>query len=461
MSSACLTGTKRVEYHDKDWVEFCYDKGGALIEATNQHTILKFERNPARQIVKEWQCGHWIESVYDALGRRTHVNSSLGAIIATHRDEMGRSSKITAAQAGKRAWVAQMRYNELGKETERAMPGGLMSIWLYDATGKAIKHSVANRRRDTRMRCYEWDVNNKLKRAKNELTGDHTAFSYDDHGYLVASRVNDRYSYIFRYPDEAGNIYETHEKTDRIYSPGGRLEHTGVNTGELKNKARGGHGKLVTKGTKYDFDAQGNLIKKETSTGDVWQYLYYSSGMLSKVVLPDETEITFKYDPIGRRIEKQAAGFTKRFIWDGNHPLHELEGLELVTWLFDDGFVPMAKLTNEGAYSIIPDYLGTPTEAYSGTGERIWSAELDIYGRLRSLAGDVGFVPFRFQGQYHDIEIGLYHNRLRYYDPGSGQYTQQVPFGLCPQAAIACYSPNPYSYVRDPNWQVNPFGGHI
>ncbi|WP_223556336.1 MULTISPECIES: hypothetical protein [Lysinibacillus] len=29
----------------------------------------------------------------------------------------------------------------------------------------------------------------------------------------------------------------------------------------------------------------------------------------------------------------------------------------LVTWIFKDGFVPSAKITNEGNYSIISDYL--------------------------------------------------------------------------------------------------------
>ncbi|MGE8036305.1 RHS repeat-associated core domain-containing protein [Lysinibacillus sp. NPDC093692] len=26
-------------------------------------------------------------------------------------------------------------------------------------------------------------------------------------------------------------------------------------------------------------------------------------------------------------------------------------------------------------------------------------------------------MPFRFPGQYHDFETGLYNNRFRYYDP--------------------------------------------
>ncbi|KGR89732.1 hypothetical protein, partial [Lysinibacillus boronitolerans] len=45
----------------------------------------------------------------------------------------------------------------------------------------------------------------------------------------------------------------------------------------------------------------------------------------------------------------------------------------IVTWVFNDSFVPSAKITSEGHYSIITDYLGTPVEAYDEEGNRVWS----------------------------------------------------------------------------------------
>ncbi|WP_219818983.1 RHS domain-containing protein [Lysinibacillus sphaericus] len=52
-----------------------------------------------------------------------------------------------------------------------------------------------------------------------------------------------------------------------------------------------------------------------------------------------------------------------------------------------DAFVPSAKITNEGYYSIISDYLGTPVEAYDKQGHKVWSAELGIYGRVKEFTG--------------------------------------------------------------------------
>ena len=180
------------------------------------------------------------------------------------------------------------------------------------------------------------------------------------------------------------------------------------------------------------------------------------------ITLPNNGEVSFKYDPLGRRIEKKAVteGETKttRFVWDGNNPIHEWVENEnesqnkLITWVFNDGFIPMSKITSEGNYSIVSDYLGTPVEAYDKDGNKVWAAELDIYGRIKTTEGNADFIPFRYQGQYSDSETGLYYNRFRYYDPMDGQYITQDPIGL------AGSNPTLYGYVHNPLAWIDPFG---
>ena len=103
---------------------------------------------------------------------------------------------------------------------------------------------------------------------------------------------------------------------------------------------------------------------------------------------------------------------------------------------------------------LVSDYLGTPVEAYDEEGKKVWERNLDIYGRVKTeeALGEKNFIPFRFQGQYEDEEIGLYYNRFRYYSPEEGCYTQQDPIGL------AGGNPTIYGYVCDPNWWLDPFG---
>ncbi|WP_028670629.1 RHS repeat-associated core domain-containing protein [Saccharospirillum impatiens] len=58
------------------------------------------------------------------------------------------------------------------------------------------------------------------------------------------------------------------------------------------------------------------------------------------------------------------------------------------------------------------------------TGEEVWSTDHETYGKTRdaeaAITHPVTGQPFepslRFQGQYEDVETGLYQNLHRYYD---------------------------------------------
>ena len=125
----------------------------------------------------------------------------------------------------------------------------------------------------------------------------------------------------------------------------------------------------------------------------------------------------------------------------------------LGTWVYDGGsYTSVAKLAEEDSYTIVQDYLGTPVEAYDEAGKRVWKRELDIYGWTRSEEGEVGFIPFLYQGQYLDTETGLAYNRFRYYSPETGAYVSQDPIRL--EAGLT----NLYAYVHDVNAWVDPWG---
>ena len=134
-------------------------------------------------------------------------------------------------------------------------------------------------------------------------------------------------------------------------------------------------------------------------------------------------------------------------VYDKEEPVTE----NLITWVFDENsFVPAAKLVGDKSYSILTDHLGTPYEAYDENGEKVWARELDIYGN--AIAGDSSFIPFLYQGQYYDEEIGLAYNRFRYYSPESGTYISQDPIRL------AGNNPNFYGYTFDCNTEVDVWG---
>ncbi len=135
----------------------------------------------------------------------------------------------------------------------------------------------------------------------------------------------------------------------------------------------------------------------------------------------------------------------------------EYDGTEkpehLVTWVYDGtSFTPVAKVTADERYTIVHDYLGTPMQAYDSNGGLVWEMLLDVYGEVMECLGDRTLVPFRYQGQYEDLETGLYYNRFRYYSPQMGMYISSDPIGL------AGKNPTLYGYVQDVNTSLDPWG---
>ena len=305
------------------------------------------------------------------------------------------------------------------------------------------------------------------------------------------------YESVFRTPDKVGNLYREDGCKGREYDRGGRLLWDGEYhyrydcEGNLVHKSRrdvsvpeSGHtekkGWLGMLFSADDADNKDN--SRETDPFACWQpgdtcYEWQANGMLAGVRTPDGRTVTFGYDALGRRVSKRTGDTVHRFGWDGNVVLHEwdieeadrpklvtdetgreeYDGTEkpdnLVTWVYDGtSFTPVAKVTDGERYTIVHDYLGTPTQAYDSKGELVWEMLLDVYGRVAECHGDRTLVPFRYQGQYEDEETGLYYNRFRYYSPEMGIYISSDPIGL------AGNNPTLYGYVRDINTWLDEFG---
>jgi len=440
-----------IKQQDGSLEYYSYSANGQLLEASNSEINLKFERDHLGRIKKEIQGVHEIESKYDPQGNRINVKSSLGANIQFDRTILGDIAKIKASSK-ETEWNAAIQYNSLGQEIERQLPGGLRSTWQRDKLGRPIQHQVSKGNTLHRSRQYVWEVDDRLKQIKDLLQGT-VQYGHDAFGNLTFATYNDGYT-DYRIADEVGNLYKSKDKTDRKYGAAGQL--------------------LECKEAKYEYDPEGNLIRKTEKDGKIWKYDWYLNGMLKSVTRPDKNIVSFTYDPVGRRLSKTFLDTTTRWVWDGNTPIHEwtedsgkptlsistdgnlaadIENKNLVTWIFQDGtFTPVAKLYRGQQYSIISDHLGTPAEMYDEKGDKVWEIGLNINGEVRTIEGLRVECPFRFPGQYEDDETGLYYNRFRYYDPNNSIYISEDPIG------IEGTNPTLYGYVHDTTITVDYFG---
>ena len=404
---------------------------------------------------------------YDRAGHHVHTESSLGASIDYSHDKDGNLSEMNSG-----GWSARWQRDRVGLETERELTGGVHVRTHHDSLGRETYKSVGARNIEQFRRSYTWGIDNRLHATEDGLTGRRVRYDYDEFDNLLSAeyKQGNDVERIYRIPDRIGNLFETREKDDRKYGAGSRL--------------------IEDRDYFYHYDCECNLVFKEFRTldwagvsvplggqkahlqeelgitfrafGAGWRYDWQSDGMLSRVIRPDGKEVSFAYDALGRRTEKTYEGITTHFVWDGNVPLHEwqevssdVEKTNITTWLFEQNtFIPAAKLAANGeSFSIVSDYLGTPLQAFDNNGNKVWEQELDIFGRKkRKNSNNSSFIPFKYQGQYEDVETGLYYNRFRYYDPRIGNYISHDPIRL------AGNNPTLYGYVEDLNNWADVFG---
>ncbi|WP_349894753.1 RHS repeat-associated core domain-containing protein [Bacteroides caccae] len=453
-----------------------------------------------------------VESEYNAYGERIRVVSSLGADTELSYDRIGLVGGIKAtvgktetdeasaygdAGGDVRPWESTIGRDDAGREVERFATGGIRITTDYNDMGLVRSRHVRSGNRHTGWRSYRWDVGARLMSMRGNLSPEPVIFDYDSMCNLVRGDYSMHES-VFRTPDKVGNLYREDGCKGREYDRGGRLLWDGEYhyrydcEGNLVHKSRrdvsvpenNGHtekkGWLGMLFSADDTDNKDNSL--ETDPFACWQpgdtcYEWQANGMLAGVRTPDGRTITFGYDALGRRVSKRTGDTVHRFGWDGNVVLHEwdtdealrprlvtdetgreeYDGTEkpegLVTWVYDGtSFTPVAKVTDGERYTIVHDYLGTPTQAYDSKGELVWEMLLDVYGKVEKCHGDRTLVPFRYQGQYEDEETGLYYNRFRYYSPDMGMYISSDPIGL------AGNNPTLYGYVLDVNTWLDVWG---
>ncbi len=530
-----------VAYGEGPTHRYEYRKDGALLEAATDEVVVRFERDARGRVTKEsvqaadGSDPHWVHSGLDHRGLRLAQRSSRGAEQDIVRDAMGDVTAI-AYRDPQRSWNVAFGRDPVGLEIDRTVageasqtsPGGVRGYWWRDATGRPTQHwvgkaSAAPGQSPTthRLRKYGWKAGGRLQTLDDDHHGT-TTYTHDARGFLhradTVPTVGGDPVLDLRCPDDVGNLFRTLERSDREYTAAGQIV-----------KRRGPQGT-----TTYRYDGRGNLSQRQDPEGATWYLHWDGAGQLRQVDRPDGTAVTYRYDALGRRVEKNAAGTITHWQWDGDVPLHEWRSsgeppvaertpelaarkqalldlrerlqtdsdseaspgsdsapgddrwLEivraraqtgtdaiaaevlreasgevtsptedadgLITWVFEpESFAPLARVSqHRGAHTIFTDHLGTPLCVADPAGSVAWSGVTDSYGDV-SVHGDRSLCQWRFPGQYEDTETGLYYNRFRYYDPGSGNYISGDPLGLAGGLAI-------HGYVSDPLTWIDPLG---
>ena len=298
---------------------------------------------------------------------------------------------------------------------------------------------------DARFIDYGYDAGNRLGQItlsssafnfSYDLAGRRTAFSYPNgvttsYAYneasfltsLVARDSQQATINSFTYtPDGMGNRASM---TDLA----GQHSYTYDDTYQLTQAT---HPNMPTE--QFGYDAVGNRTAsgQPTPTLSTALFAYDFENRLTDVSYSDMV-IHYKYDPFGRRIEKNVDGTVTKYVYDGPNLVTEydgdwnIQGKYLFTLDIDD---PLMVQQGENAYYYHKDGLGSVVNLTDSSQSITKGYTYKSFGDIYSETGSV-VQPFTFTGREYDPESGLYYYRARYYDPRGGEVYHQGPNRIC------------------------------
>jgi len=342
-----------------------------------------------------------------------------------------------AAQRGEQRLELSFERDACGREAKRHLPGGLALRWQRDGLGRPVERAVMLGERALATLRFTWKGLDRLVRVEDPSRGarDHR---HDARGRLI------QVGGLVRALDETGNLYRTNARDDHRYGPGGRLEES--------------------QGIEYAYDEAGHRTEKVTPLGDTHRYLWDPLGRLTRVELSETRHVVYDYDGLGRRVRRrleekvEIEGLDEpvweplsetHFFWDGLELIHEVTDGQVASWVWEAGRL-VGMITDEGAYAVLTDPLGCPTEITDAKGNVVWRGTVDVFGMLQKEKETVS-CPWRFPGHWEDPDTGLSHAWLRVYDPETGAYLSPNPLGVVAGT-------NLYAYLPDPMSEASPLG---
>lgn len=480
---------------------FQYDASGNMTMATNQNVAYYYSYDAGNRMtgVTNYNLAQIfnIEYQYDVMGNRTATTMKEGTstpkVINYEYNLNNQMTKITSDTTGSYTFT----YDALGRRIKRTLPNDSYTTYSYDQLSRltGITHKNAfNKKIDSFAYSYD-NVGNRLTK-----TDDHKALHYNyDPIYRLTKATPKSNNKLIQLLQETAN----HHSETYSYDPVGNRQ-TGPKANDSYNYDSGnelltskGHLLLLKKNHQYEYDPNGNLVKKTESIGKwniITSYAYDDENRLITVTIRKGAkvkEISFTYDPFGRRISKTIEreefkgddddkDMHLEHENDGHHGKYEHQGKHghndypKTTFYIYDGQNIIAEYdqNNKQTASYIhgpnideplsaeirntriyyhADGLGSITTLTNHMGHKMQTYAYDSFGNIKSTPYWIKH-SYTYTGREFDPETGLYYYRARYYDPKAGRFITKDPIKL--RGGI-----NQYAYVgNNPVNRIDPTG---
>lgn len=456
-------------YNSSKTESYTYYGNGNMKSKTDRNgNIVNYIYDIHNRLISEKVGAISISFAYDNNGNQLTMTDGTGTTVRTY-DELNRVTSKNAPSIGKETYVYDIVKGMANGFTEEidTDPKGNIVTKLYDRLGRINEViSAAN----TAVYSY-YDNGNIQKLLYSNGTSEQYTYYKNNLLKTLANKKSDgtlleSYSYMY---DKAGNMLSKldnkgttsyqYDKLERLIkvteqngntasygydASGNRILETNVYAGNTKiiSYSYNDENRLtstattingaVTEKINYFYDNNGNQLSSSTTAylnGKAQNTLvttnkYDELNELVETITAEGINIVNIYDGEGKRVAKASNGNIKRYFYDGEKVVLELNesGAETAQNVYgtNQNFrYASAKL----AYYLFNGHADV-TMLIDSSGNKLASYYYDAFGNLTDTTETIDN-PYRYAGYQYDIETGTYYIMARMYDPRTGRFMQE------------------------------------
>ncbi len=351
---------KRILYPDSaEDVQYNYDVLSRLQKAIDETGTVDFN----------YTTRNWVSSVtdvhgekvgysYDAAGNRRFLRLNDIDQFDHRSDSANRLQKIIDVQNGNA--TIDFNYDSADRMRRVIRPNGVDTVYQYDGMSRLTvlrDFDTANTPPAINHRAFSYDQASQISNITNKQ--DSRSFTYDqiDRLNTVTGSVSENYAY-----DAVGNRTASHLSSTYSHSPFNRLTATASET--------------------YTYDANGNMTSRADGSG-TWVYEWDYENRLKKVTRPDGAFVEYRYDGLGRRVERiPSTGVSTKFVYDGLNVFLD-KNSDGSTVKYINGFgidSQFGRVVNGNTQYFLKDHLGSTNNVVDAGGNVVESATYDGFG---------------------------------------------------------------------------------
>ena len=441
-------------YPDGSRVSYTYDAAGNRLSVQNSESSLTYVYDNANRVTSVSTAGSssqpdvTLTYEYDSNGNTTSVMEAVTGRLRRINYEYDRNNNLTKVghSSSLDPHFVKFRHDSLRRITDVTYPNEIKGLFSY-VVGKAnqlrsLQYGTSSDPDRISSFTYTYNLNDHitgLETSRGLLTVNSLSYVYDVLNQLTsATEPMGMGMESFTY-DMAGN---------RLRRDGETQDSSFNNNNQLTNDKK----------FSYTYDKNGNLLTKTNlTTHKVTEYEWDYEDLLIGVIEKESSlvvkMVSYKYDPLGRRIQKNVNGTITKYIYSGSDIFLEFDSGNRfrARYIHGNQFDEPLRMEREVSpyrdesfseqyFYYHRDRLGNVTEVTNFEGTVVQRYVYDSFGGVtiyddngNQITADSGKYlenPFTYTGREYDPETGLYYYRARYYNPETGRFISEDPIGF-------------------------------